>query len=260
MAKNTYYFPHDYHARHDPKLERLRMELGPISDGIFWDIVEMLYEEGGYLTISDIPLYSKMLNTDEHMLNKVVNTLFLTDGDRFYNQSLLDRLEHLQNVIEKRGLAGKASGKARQKNTCLTNDEHLSNNREREIKEIDKIDKIKETEVTPPNFSFNTFWDKYPKQVGMSMALMTYRATIKTQEDFDNLIAALKNYMQSKEYKGGFIKNGDRWIEDWRGWIPKKKIATVIAPTQVSRPAPFVQPTAEDRAKLKSITQGIGKI
>lgn len=129
--KKSYYFSHDYHARHDPKLERLRMELGPVSDGIFWDLVEMLYEENGYLSIQDIPLYSKMLNTNEQVLNKVVTNLFVVDGDRFYNQSLLDRLEHINNICGKRSFAGKASGKARQKNICSTSVEHMSNIRER---------------------------------------------------------------------------------------------------------------------------------
>ena len=137
--KNSYYFPHDYHARHDPKLERLRMEIGPISDGIFWDLVEMLYEENGHLSVGDIPLYAKMLNTNEQVLNKVVTELFLIDGDKFYNQSLLDRLEHINNVIEKRRQAGEQSGKARQRNKCSTSAKHLSNT----INKINKRDKEK---------------------------------------------------------------------------------------------------------------------
>lgn len=134
--KKTFYFPHDYHARHDPKLERLRMEFGPASDGIFWDIVEMLYEQGGYLSISEIPLYSKMLNANEQMFNKVVNTAFTKDGDRFYNQSLLDRLTHIEEVRKERSFAGKASGKSRQANKCSTHDEQVRNNiKEKKVKE-----------------------------------------------------------------------------------------------------------------------------
>lgn len=220
--KQSYYFPHDYHARHDPKLEKLRMELGPISDGIFWDLVEMLYEENGYLSVKDIPIYAKMLNTDEHMLNKVINELFLKDGDRFYNKSLLDRLEHLNDVIYKRQLAGEASGKARQKNKSGTSVEHLSNTidkGDREIKEIDKGD-IR-------TFSFEDFWNEYPKRVGMAMAIQTYLATIKTNKDHNDLMGALKNYMASDEVKKGMIMRGDNWIEDWKGWIrraPKSQI------------------------------------
>jgi hypothetical protein len=211
-VKQSYYFPHDFHARHDPKLERLRMEIGPISDGIFWDLVEMLYEEGGYLLIADIPVYAKMLNTDEHMLNKCINILFLKDGDRFYNQSLLDRLNHLQNVIDKRSLAGKKSANVRKMNTCSTSVEHLSNT-------IKEIKEIKERDIKDIGARFNEFWELYPKQVGMSMALITFKATVKTDKDFEDLKSALKNYTGSPEYKKGMIKNGDRWIEDWRGWL-----------------------------------------
>jgi hypothetical protein len=142
--KNSYYFPHDYHARHDPKLEKLRMELGPVADGIFWDLVEMLYEEEGYLLVKDIPLYAKMLNTDEHMLNKVITELFLTEGDRFYNQSLLDRLAHITAVREERRQAGELSGKSRQRNKCSASVEQLGNNiKERKVKESKVNKKLK---------------------------------------------------------------------------------------------------------------------
>lgn len=212
--KNSFYFPHDYHARHDPKLERLRMEVGPVSDGIFWNIVEMLYEEGGYLNTQDIPLYAKMINADEQMFNKVVNNLFITDGERFYNQSLLDRLNHINKVREERRISGKASGKARQTNTCSTSDEHLRNN----IKES-KVNKEKKEEMA---FPFKDFWDKYPRQVGAGMAAVTFKATVKTEADFKDLMSALNNYKASDEVKAGKIMNGDRWLEDWRGWVKVK--------------------------------------
>ena len=136
--KQTYYFPHDYHARHDPKLEMLRMELGPASDGIFWNLVEMLYEQGGYLKVTEIPLYARMMNTTEEIIRKVIDNIFVIEDDVFYNQILLDRLTHINNVRNERKIAGKMSGKARQTNTCSTKAEHLSNN----IKES-KVNKSK---------------------------------------------------------------------------------------------------------------------
>lgn len=143
--KSSFYFPHDYHSRHDPRLEHLRMEVGPASDGIFWDIVEMMYEEGGYLNIKDIPIYARMLNANEHMFNEVVNKMFISDGDRFYSNSVLRRLAHINNVIEQRRFAGKASGKARQTNICSTNAEHTLNN----INKVNKVNKIKEKNTVP---------------------------------------------------------------------------------------------------------------
>ncbi len=101
--KSSYYFPHDYHARHDPKLEKLRMEIGPVGDGIYWDLVEMLYEEGGYLPLKNMPLIAKALNTTEELVNKVVKSaeLFEIKRDKFYSESALRRLKHIKNKTKK---------------------------------------------------------------------------------------------------------------------------------------------------------------
>lgn len=80
---------------------------------------------------------------------------------------------------------------------------------------------------------FEEFWAAYPRQVGMQMALMTYMATIKTDKDFEDLMLALKNYKASKDVKGGFIMNGDKWIEDWRGWLGQKPKSSLLAKYEV---------------------------
>ncbi len=112
MSKKSYYFPHDYHARHDPKLERLRIEVGPVTDGIFWDIVEMLYEEGGYLSLKHIPAIAKILNTTEELVNRVVkdSELFSINCEKFYSTTLLARLKHINLKIRKTKASGKLGG------------------------------------------------------------------------------------------------------------------------------------------------------
>lgn len=76
---------------------------------------------------------------------------------------------------------------------------------------------------------FEEFSKLYPKKVGMSMALITFRNTIKTEKDFEDIKTALKNYMTSDEVKKGFIKNCNNWIEDWRGWLSMKPKTRIIA-------------------------------
>ena len=95
--KDSYYFPHDYHARHDPKLEKLRLEIGPVGDGIYWDLVEMLYEQGGYLDLKDLPYFSKSLNANCEILERIVKTskLFIISRDKFYSEQVLVRLKHI---------------------------------------------------------------------------------------------------------------------------------------------------------------------
>jgi len=43
MPKDTYYFSHDYNCRNDEKIKRLLRKHGMCGYGIFWSIVEDLY-------------------------------------------------------------------------------------------------------------------------------------------------------------------------------------------------------------------------
>ena len=143
--KNSYYFPHDYHARHDPKLERLRMDMGPLGDGIYWNLVEMLYEEGGYLRIKDIPLIALSMRTTIELLTKVVteSELFEVNKDVFYSESLLERLNHINLKRRK----ARASIKRRWNTNVLR-----TNNEGNTIKES-KVKDIKVKKDTPqPDF------------------------------------------------------------------------------------------------------------
>ena len=53
MKKVNNYFSHDYHARDDIKLKKLRMSMKMEGIGIYWCIIEFLYENDGYLTLDD---------------------------------------------------------------------------------------------------------------------------------------------------------------------------------------------------------------
>lgn len=47
MSTDSYYFPHDYNASRDPNIVKLRRTMGAQGYGIFWLIVEKLYNEDG---------------------------------------------------------------------------------------------------------------------------------------------------------------------------------------------------------------------
>jgi len=92
--KETYYFSHDYNARNDRKMQRLIMKQGVEGVGIFWCIVEMLYEEGGSMLLSECERISFELRTDCERINFVLleSELFENDGKTFWSNSVLDRL------------------------------------------------------------------------------------------------------------------------------------------------------------------------
>lgn len=108
--KSTYYFPHDYHARHDPKLERLFLTMGYEGIGIYWCLIERLYEQEGSLKIQDIKLYANGNKDICDRITSVVNDfdLFKNDGDRFWSESCCKRLEA---IIDKREKAAQSAKK-----------------------------------------------------------------------------------------------------------------------------------------------------
>jgi len=103
MSKNTFWFSHDYHSRSDKKLLRLRMKHGMEGVGIYWCIVEMLYEEVGYLQHSEYERIAFELQTNEEIIRNVVNDfgLFEVDNDKFWSNSALNRLRIRENKSNK---------------------------------------------------------------------------------------------------------------------------------------------------------------
>lgn len=93
--KKTYYFSHDYGARKDPKLVKLMMTEGHSGKGIYWDIIEMMYEEGGYLLLSEIATYAFELRTECDRIANVLHSydLFKNDGEKVWSESVLRRLK-----------------------------------------------------------------------------------------------------------------------------------------------------------------------
>lgn len=94
MAVESFYFSHDYSARNDPKLQKVLMRLGQAGKGVYWDLIEMLYEEGGYLILSEIESYAFALRTDISCITQLINDfdLFQNNGEKFWSDSVLKRL------------------------------------------------------------------------------------------------------------------------------------------------------------------------
>jgi len=55
------YFPHDVGARNDPKIVHLRCSLGRDAVSIYWDLVEMLYENPDNRLATNYKLLGKKL-------------------------------------------------------------------------------------------------------------------------------------------------------------------------------------------------------
>lgn len=108
--KETFYFQHDYNARNDPKLQNVLFDLGVEGIGVFWCIIELLYEQGGKLPLHYCKSIAFALHVDFCMVERLVNDygLFNNDGQNMWSESVLNRLNRRTEVSEKRKLAALA--------------------------------------------------------------------------------------------------------------------------------------------------------
>ncbi len=110
IKKVTQYFSHDYNARNDPKIQELLAERGVEGIGIYWCIVEMLYEQGGKLPIKSYKSIAFALHVNCTCIADVIENfgLFEKDDKEFWSNSVLARLGKRQKVAEQKRRAAEA--------------------------------------------------------------------------------------------------------------------------------------------------------
>ena len=160
--KETFYFAHDYNARNDPKLQNVLFDLGVEGIGVFWCIIEQLYEQGGKLPLHYCKSIAFALHVDFKCVERLVNDygLFKNDGQNMWSESVLNRLNRRSEVSEKRKLAALARWRQSIENQSQTQApascrQVISNASEMQVKckcnpiamQMQNIKEIKEKEI-----------------------------------------------------------------------------------------------------------------
>lgn len=113
--KESYYFSHDYNARNDRKLIKVRMQFGWEGYGLFWAVVEVLREQCDYrIDVSDINGLAFEFKHDEKEFNDFIAfclsddvKLFETDGEYIWSDSLIRRMNHKETIRQLKSAGGK---------------------------------------------------------------------------------------------------------------------------------------------------------
>lgn len=102
MAKDTHWFSHDYNSRSDGKILKLIMRHGMEGVGVYWCIVEMLYEENGFLSL-DYERITFELRTNEDLVKSVINDfgLFEINCEKFWSNTAIERLSIRKDKSDK---------------------------------------------------------------------------------------------------------------------------------------------------------------
>lgn len=111
MSKDCFYFSHDYHARHDPKLEALFLDHGLAGIGAYWCIVEMMYEQGCHIE-KNYERLSKALRTEVGFIKSVAEdySLFIVHNDTITSSSVQSRFQERIEKAKAKSEAGRIGG------------------------------------------------------------------------------------------------------------------------------------------------------
>ena len=146
--KDTFYFPHDYNARNDQKIKILIEKYGMKGYGIFWSLVEELYNNDNKLLLNyEILAYD--LRSEPEIIKAVINNfgLFKVKPTYFSSISVGRRLLERQEKSEKAREAVSYRWTNNKRNTDVIQPQYNSNT----IKERNKGKERKETNVSDFN-------------------------------------------------------------------------------------------------------------
>jgi hypothetical protein len=194
MAKDSFYFPHDFNARHDDKMQVLMMECGAAGYGIFWGIIEILHEEKDHKIEHNIIFeksFSKQMSTNvEQVLNTIQVCLTLgllkKDIDFIYSDRVNANMKFRESISKSRSDAGKQSALKRALNKEIpTNAEQVSTSVEQNPTKPNKEKKRKEKKIKENKEyvipSFEDFYKYYKESIQTKFP--TDEFNVKTKYD-----------------------------------------------------------------------------
>jgi hypothetical protein len=147
MKKNTFYFSHDYNSRNDEKIKSLIFKYGLRGYGIFWAIIEDLYNNTNELQTN----YERIafeLREDIIIVKSIIQDfeLFVINDNYFGSISVQKRLDERAEKSKKAKESVKLRWQKHQENKEIDTNVLLPNNDSNTIKESKgKEIKIKET-------------------------------------------------------------------------------------------------------------------
>lgn len=121
MAKDTYYFQHDYEPTSDPKMQALLNKYDWHGYGLFWRIIEMLHSDESHKLARKKFIYLSLCNKSTSVqqvlqfVDDCINDfeLFSADIDFFWSERVIRNVEKWKKNSENKSFAGKESARLR---------------------------------------------------------------------------------------------------------------------------------------------------
>lgn len=220
-VKDTYYFSHDYNARNDEKIKRLIRKYKMEGYGIFWAIVEDLYNNANALH-TDYEGIAFDLHTDIDTVKSIINDfdLFVVEGNEFGSASVERRLTDRNDKSEK---ARQSAFKRWDKNKGNANamQTHSDSNAIKEKKRKEKKENIIEFDVIVFGWSKNEnqykgLLESYPKlfQFKYSLKFEEHQKLLKKYgpEKVERVYNEMQNYKDLLKKSESAYLTATNWL------------------------------------------------
>lgn len=124
MAKDTFYFSHDYNARNDPKILELRSEYGLEGYGLYWCLIETMAEDkNGVVIASLIGGLSIGYGIPKNKLMEIINFMVKLNLLQEQNGTIYSK-RLLEHKMKRKHLSDKGREGAIKKWEKINNDRH----------------------------------------------------------------------------------------------------------------------------------------
>jgi len=229
--KDTFYFSHDYNARSDVKIKRLMAKHGLLGYGIYWAIIEDLYQNANALPL-DCESIAFDLRTNEELVESVIKNfdLFVIDGETFGSLSVQRRMD------ERSAKSAKARESAfrRWNNDAKLMRTHSDGNaikerKEKEIKEKKSINKEekeinKEKLVEEKNILLDWLGSNCPRVQKMKQPI-TFQQAEALLKDYEHELQIMKDVFLDMENYTDLNKktSANLTIRKWIGLAKERK-------------------------------------
>ena len=212
--KQSLYFSHDYNARGDENIVRMRMALGWEGYGIYWAIVEQMYEHEGAIA-QDYKTLAFYLQTEEEKVKKVVEDfgLFSVDKGTIKSDSITRRILERTYKSDMAHLNGKRRAWSAVAQRSLSDGSAI--NKENKGKEINIYSQ-----------EFELLWKRYPRKIGKGAA---YSEFVKKSPPMDECLKAISWQVVSDQW----TKDEGKYIPHLRTWISQRRWEDEQPATQV---------------------------
>jgi len=212
MPKDTFYFSHDYNVRNDEKIKRLIRKHGMQGYGVFWAIIEDLYNNANALR-TDYDGIAYDLRSDSEIVASVINDfdLFVFNGDFFGSNSVQERLDQRNSKSES---ARKSASYRWDNANALQTQSECNAKKERKGKEIkgNKIyyrDNVSLSEKENTNL-ITEFGEKEVSEMYDYLSAYKIEKSYKTKSDYLTIKRWVVDAVK-RQNKTGFSKNGNTY-------------------------------------------------